>query len=360
MNVVLRFLQIGLLVGLSAQVAMAQDMPWHLGSLDPALNAPAAINTARVKAGASEVVVAVIDSGVLPNHPSLQGRVLPGYDMISGANNLRGARSGNASPDERDARCGERIGPSAVRTHGTEVASLIAGNGVEGVRGVNPAAKILPVRLFGACQMSRADLLDSIAWAAGLPVNGVPANPHPARVINLSFAGGKSVCGADLQGLIHTLSKKNIFVVSAVGNTFGKKLVEPANCDGVVSVGAIDAENHVENYSGLDARTVIYAPGGGKRLRGDAPWTSNKLKVATYDVSFLGQEQPVADERGMGTSYAAPLVSGFISLLISNRPEFSPSMFFAELGHYTRSLPAIEKCPECSPRGLAMSDLANK
>jgi serine protease len=45
--------------------------------------APAAINTAGTKPGPHEVVVAVIDGGVLPNHPSLSGRLLPGYDMMS-------------------------------------------------------------------------------------------------------------------------------------------------------------------------------------------------------------------------------------------------------------------------------------
>ena len=45
------------------------------------------------------------------------------------------------------------------------------------------------------------------------------------------------------------LVQKNIFVVAAVGNTYGKKLAEPANCDGVISVGAVDAENNIEGYS---------------------------------------------------------------------------------------------------------------
>jgi patatin-like phospholipase/acyl hydrolase len=62
----------------------AQDLPWHLGSISSSTAAaPAAINTAATKPGPHEVVVAVIDGGVLPNHPSLSGRLLPGYDMLS-------------------------------------------------------------------------------------------------------------------------------------------------------------------------------------------------------------------------------------------------------------------------------------
>ena len=336
--------------------AWAEDLPWHLGSLDPAaVVAPAAINSVQIKPGSHEVVVAVIDSGVLADHPSLKGRVLPGYDMISGGRNLRIGRSDDFRPDARDARCGERVGSDAQRTHGTEVASLIAGNGVEGVIGVNQNAKILPIRLFGVCQMSRGDLLDALAWAVGMPVPGAPLNPHPAKVINLSFSGGKAVCGADLQLLIDKINRKGVFVVAAVGNTFGRRLAEPANCEGVISVGAIDAENNIESYSALDPRTTIYAPGGGKGLKGVAPWHVNKLRVASYDVGFLGGEVPVSEMRGMGTSYAAPLVSGFVSLLLSNQGSLTPSEFVAHLDQYSRVVNATGRCTECKPRGLVMN-----
>ncbi len=207
------------------------------------------------------------------------------------------------------------------RSHGTEVASLIAGNGAQGVWGVNPGAKIVPVRLFGACATSRQDLLDAIAWAAGFPVKDVPENLHPARVINLSLAGGFSTCGDDLQRLIERVRGKNIFVVAAAGNHFQKSLQEPANCKGVVSVGALDAQNHIAPYSALDPRTVVYAPGGGPSLSDSAKWSVNKLKVASYEPNFIGQERPSSDYRGVGTSYAAPIVAGFISLWLSHHPE---------------------------------------
>jgi serine protease len=345
----------------ASAAATAQELPWHLGSLNPAAAvAPSAINTASVKPGPHEVVVAVIDSGVLASHPSLEGRLLPGYDMLSPPLNLRGGRSADFSPDARDAKCGERVTSGTFRTHGTEVSSLIAGNGKDGVRGVNPDAKILPIRLFGSCPMTRVDLLDAMAWAAGLPVAGVPINPHPARIINLSFSGGKRVCGQDLQGLVDRLAKKNIFVVAAVGNTFGKKLAEPSNCDGVISVGAVDAENNIENYSALDARTVIYAPGGGKDLSGSAPWHGNKLKVASFDVDFKGHETPLGAARGVGTSYAAPLVSGFLSLLLSQRSDMTPAEFMNELPKFTRAVNPTDKCPDCTPKGLAMAPLTSR
>ncbi len=337
-------------------VANAQELPWHLGSLSPsAAVAPSAINTASVKPGPYEVVVAVIDSGVVAGHPSLEGRLLPGYDMSSSLANGRGGRSADASPDTRDATCGAHVASAASRTHGTEVASLIAGNGQAGVLGVNPSAKILPIRLFGACPTTRADLLDAMTWAGGFPVSGLPINLHPARVINLSFSGGQRACGPDLQRVVDRLATRSIFVVAAVGNTYGAKLTEPANCEGVISVGAVDAENNIEAYSALDARTVIYAPGGGKDLSGNSPWHDNKLKVASFDVNLMGNEKHIAAARGVGTSYAAPLVSGFVSLVLSQRSNMSPAEFLRELSKYSRPVNVSYRCPDCVARGLVMT-----
>lgn len=329
------------------------EMPWHLGAPSSSKPAPSAINSASIKPGPHRVVVAVIDSGVISSHPSLNGQLLPGYDMLSPPNNLRGARSTDFSPDERDARCGKRLVSGAFRTHGTEVASLIAANGVDGVYGVNPSARILPVRLFGACSMARTDLLDAIAWAAGLPVAGVPDNPNPAKIINMSIAGGLSVCGTDLQKLIHRVIEKNVFIVAAAGNNFHKPLPEPANCNGVFSVGALDAENSIEVYSALDPRTTLYAPGGGKKLSVDSYWAVNKLMVATYDLDFLGNERAAALERGVGTSFAAPVVAGFISLWLSHNPDKHQDDLLRELPKFLRQVTAHEKCAECIPKGLA-------
>ncbi len=345
-------LTISLLAAFNA--SNAQNLPWHLGASEKnGVHAPSAINTSLIKAGPNQIIVAVIDSGIIASHPSLQGQLLPGYDMLSAPNNLRGGRSTNFAPDERDARCGQRLISGAFRTHGTEVASLIAANGGDGVFGVNTNAKILPIRLFGACSMSRPDLLDAIAWAAGLPVEGIPTNPYPARVINMSIAGGLPVCGADLQRLITRVVEKKVFVIAAAGNNFHKPLPEPANCQGVISVGALDAENKIEVYSALDTRTTLYAPGGGKRLDSNAYWSDNKLMVATYELDFLGNERPAALQRGVGTSFAAPIVAGFVSLWLSHHPNKQPADLSKELPSFLRQVEQITKCTECAPKGLA-------
>lgn len=344
--------------------AWAQARPWHLGLSTPAVTAkarladlaPAAINTADIAPGSHRIVVAVIDSGVMAEHPSLAGRLLPGYDMQSAPGNLRGDRSANFAPDDLGARCAERAASQGYRTHGTEVASLIAGNGVNGVWGVNPRAQIVPIRVVGACGMTRRDLMDAVRWAAGLPVAGVPDNPNPARVINLSLAGGGATCSAGLQALVNQLTAQGVFIVAAAGNNFHKPLFEPANCKGVMSVGALDAENRIEVYSAMDARTQLYAPGGGKGLDGSQSWAINKLRVATYDLDFFGRERANVLDRGVGTSYAAPLVAGFISLWLSYQPEKSSAAVMAELPQYLRAVEPHLKCPDCLLQGIAANN----
>ncbi len=364
------------LVGGWCSAASAQNTPWHLGHLgtaavtqsaaltavnpvgtvraaaaDPKV-APAAINIAGLSAGPHPVVVAVIDSGVMAEHPSLAGRLLPGYDMQSQPANLRKGRSDNFAPDPLGTQCDQRPTSSAYRTHGTEVASLVAGNGHGGVFGVNPQARVLPIRVMGACGMARRDLMDAIRWAAGLPVEGVPDNAYPARVINLSLSGGSTQCSTALQALVDQLGAQGVVLVAAAGNNFHKALFEPANCQGVISVGSVDAENRIEVYSALDARTVLYAPGGGRTLHTRQAWGVNKLRVATFDLDFLGRERANALDRGVGTSYAAPLVAGFISFWLSHRPQTSTAEVLAELPQFLRDVEPLAKCPTCQPKSL--------
>jgi serine protease len=335
--------------------AQNRELPWYL-EVEASMAAPASIKTAPIQPGASTIVVAVIDSGVLPEHPALKGVLLPGYDMISEGRNLRGGRSADFSPDAKDAGCGRSIVSSSFRTHGTEVASIIAGNGFDNMWGVNPKAQVLPIRVFGACGMAIEDMVDAIRWAAGLPVAGLPLNPKPARVINLSIAGGSSGCRPALQKTIDAVIERGSFVVAAAGNNFQKPLAEPANCEGVISVGAVSAQNQIEKYSALDPRTSIYTMGGGPPLRNNTPWEENKLRVATVDTGLLGGERLVVLDKAVGTSFAAPLVSGFLSLWLSHSPRVKPADWALHANAFVRSIPQLAKCPDCRPLGLVAQE----
>lgn len=329
----------------------AATPPWHIGAGNKPDQAPSSIESYAIAPGPHQVVVAVIDSGVLP-HPNLGHALLPGMDMVSASTNLRGARSSNYAPDDRDARCGAKIVSSTFRTHGTEVSSVIAGDGAGGMVGVNPKAKILPLRIFGACGMLMQDLIDAINWSIGLPVNGLASNPNPARIVNISISGGSFQCSPALQKTIDNALAKNVFIVAAAGNNFQKALAEPANCNGVISVGAVGADNKIERYSALDPRTTLYAPGGGPRLDTSALWNINKIRVASFDLSLFGQEQAVVLDKAVGTSFAAPIVAGYLSLWLSHHPDKTPADWQSELPQFLRQVVPPEKCAECVPRGL--------
>lgn len=339
--------------------AHADATPWHIEPGGPDTS-PASIQSAPIRPGTSNIVVAVIDSGVIAEHPALEGVLLPGFDMVAAQRNLRGSRSSNFAPDPRDAACGQRLVSSSFRTHGTEVASLIAGNGYENMWGVNPRARVVPVRIFSTCGMSPEDMIDAIRWAAGLKVEGIPNNAYPANVINISITGGATQCRPELQKAVNAARKNGAFVVAAAGNNFQKPLAEPANCDGVISVGALSAENKIENYSALDSRTTIYTTGGGPALRVSQPWAHNKLKVATAELSMLGGERLIVMDKGIGTSFAAPVVSGFLSLWLSLNPNLKPQDWDAHVDSFVRQVPRLEKCADCNPRGLVASDILIK
>ena len=326
---------VAFLLMLSSPVAFSESLPWYLNK-PTSLQTAAAINASSlVQSKAGElIVVAVIDSGVVADHPSLVGRVLPGRDMVSAALNPRGGRSDNAHPDDPDAVCPDNKGARQSQSlfHGTEVASVIAGNGKFGVLGVNPNVRILPVKAVGVCPASRQDFHDALAWAGGLPVAGSPINPHPAKLINISMAGQDAVCHPGLQLIIDRLLDKGVLIVSAAGNTFGKRAREPAVCRGVVSVGAVNPDRSLAFYSASDDRILIVAPGGGRSFDGLPPSEKNRIRVASYDVcSQTGKRTAVMKDSGLGTSFAAPLVSGVLAGVMQKKTSITPRQLIAKI-----------------------------
>jgi hypothetical protein len=84
----------------------------------------------------------------------------------------------------------------------------------------------------------------------------------------------------------------------------------------------------------------------------------NKIKVASYERLTNGQDRPSAPYGGVGTSYAAPIVAGYISLWLSHWPEKTRAHFLNELDRLTRRVEPVPACSTCTPRGLSnMRDL---
>jgi serine protease len=234
------------------------------------------------------VVVAVPDTGVLKAHPDLQGALLPGLDLVDG----------DTDPEEP-------VAGGLQSFHGSHVASVAAApwNGV-GMAGASQA-RLLPIRLLDPGGSGReSDLILALRWAAGLPVEGLPPNPHPAQVVNLSLAG-VGPCSAPLQEAIDEARARGVLVVAAAGNQ-GEDYrgYFPANCRGVLPVGAVGPDGRLAPYSNRGA--PLLAPGGNLGLG---------LEAGVLGAGFLpGQGM---DWRHLqGTSQAAPHAAAALALLL--------------------------------------------
>ncbi|WP_234341742.1 type VII secretion-associated serine protease mycosin [Streptomyces sp. NRRL S-646] len=228
------------------------------------------------------VTVAVIDSGVDSSHPDLTGQVLPGKDF-----------SGAGKPHE------DTVG------HGTGMASLIAGhghgvNGSEGVMGLAPKAKILPVRVSGA-ERSADDptggKIDTAGWTAGVRY----AVEHGASVINLSLDDSSAYPGSKAAKAIEYAQSHNVVVVAAAGND-GGTVNYPAALPGVVAVSAVD--KGLNPWSKSNTGKVIVAAPGVEVAHAD-PTTKSGYTV------------------GDGTSDSTAYVSAIVALLRSKYPDLT-------------------------------------
>jgi type VII secretion-associated serine protease mycosin len=216
------------------------------------------------------VTVAVIDSGVDAGHPDLQGQVLPGLDLVD--------PSGNGDTD--------------LVGHGTTVAALIAGkDDNDGVIGIAPNAKILPVRVLD--QDNRYDdamiVAKGVRWAAD----------HGAKVINLSLGGSGS--SAPLAAALDYAFARDVVVVACTGNANASPSTDvwyPAREPGVVAVAGMERD-------------------------GDVLWSGSitgKETVVTAPATQLVGARPGGYWRVQGTSFAAPMVSATAALIRARWP----------------------------------------
>ena len=298
-----------------------------------------------ITTGAANVVVAIIDTGIRTHLDIATARVLPGYDMISNiatANDGDGRDTNPADPGDwitntEDATVGgpfEGCGAHDSSWHGTHVAGTIGAttnNGL-GIAGINWNSKILPVRVLGKCGGNDSDIIDGIRWAAGISVAGVPNNSNPAKVINMSL-GGSGVCDVAYQTAINDAVAAGASVIVAAGNeNVNASGSVPANCNGVVTVAAINRAGGRASYSNFGTVVDIAAPGG------ETDTTNSDGILSTLNT---GTQGPLADNfvYYQGTSMATPHVAGIVSLMISARPWLTPAQITSILKTTARTFP---------------------
>ena len=270
---------------------------WHLKDFATPNNLGIGIEAAWSQTtGSPSIVVAVIDTGYT-QHPDLP-TPLPGYDFFD--NDTDATDPGDACNGQPDS------------WHGTKVAGVIGAkvnNGI-GIAGINQQSQIQHIRILGPCGGDVADEIKAIRWAAGLTVAAITTNSTPARVLNLSL-GGPGQCSALEQSAINDAVAAGAIVVVAAGNG-GDDLDlvanSPANCNNVITVAATTKSGQRANFSNYGSRVTVSAPG-------DAIRTTT---VGGYELVS-------------GTSFATPIVSGIVSLMVSAKPNLTYNQTLATL-----------------------------
>ncbi|AWV08063.1 S8 family serine peptidase [Marilutibacter maris] len=303
----------------------------------------AKFNQAWDSADGEGVVVAVIDTGIVP-HVDLDANILPGYDFISNSFVSRDGNGRDSDPtDEGDwnnaTECDDLIGQDIDAAdsswHGTHVAGTVAavGNNNKGVIGGAYKAKVVPVRVLGRCGGFDSDISDAIIWASGGSVPGVPDNPNPVEVINMSLGGG-GACPTSYQNAINGAVGRGSTVVAAAGNdNVNVSQATPANCANVISVAATNKSGGRASYSNYGSLIDVAAPGG------DYP-DCTTLIVSTGNTGDTTQASGEYYKCSAGTSMAAPHVSALVALMQSVAPApLTPAQVESTLKSTARALP---------------------
>lgn len=336
------------------------DFPdqWHLwkdgSSKDFSVEAPLGW---QYTTGLSDVVVAVLDTG-WTQHPDLDRRQVNGYDFVSDrqiANDGDG-RDGDASDPGDWVSASDQYGyfedcpRSDSSWHGTHVAGIIAaerGNN-RGVVGVAPDVRVMGVRVLGKCGGLTSDIAAAIRWSAGESVSGVPDNPLPAKVINMSL-GSTGSCGNTFREAIRAAQARGTVVVAAAGNEGAPiSSASPANCPGVINVVATNPSGTRTSWSNYGTRSLpatIAAPG--------------ESILATINN---GRQAPTSSgyARMSGTSMAAPVAAAAVALLLSagvKSGEISSALAKLTKGFPSRGSGDVCDTTSCGPGLLNLARL---
>ncbi len=297
-----------------------------------------------ITTGDPAIVTAILDTGGLLGHEDLTGRTPPGnvgYDFISAASNANDGDGRDPDPgDPGDWVTSSTPGcPAAPSSwHGSHVAGIFGAraNNARGIAGVNWDSPMLFVRVLGRCGGSLTDIAEAMRWAAGLPVPGVPQNPTPARILNLSLGAGATFCPTTLRDAITAVNAAGAIVVVAAGNS-GVPAANstPANCEGVVVVAATGRAGNRAPYSNYGPLVSLAAPGGDSSASVLSTINSGTTAPSPAGDSYAGYS---------GTSMATPHVAGAISLMLSVNPGLSRDEVLAILRDTVTPFPPGSGC----------------
>lgn len=243
--------------------------------------------------GVGAIVVAVLDTGIDAANAEFAGRLVPGY------NALTGIEDGPAS-----------FGPTADDAgHGTHVVGTIgaAANNATGIAGIAPNVSIMPVKVLGADgEGDFGGMISGMNWALG----------HGARIISMSLGGTlQPQQAASLQGTFTAAHAAGAVMIAASGNDGVLLDQYPCNFTYVICVGSTTKDGSaVSTFSTRTAAISLVAPG--------------ENIASTLPGDRLGY--------GSGTSMATPHVTGAVALLRSFKPTLTPDEVLGSLTQSAR------------------------
>jgi len=312
----------------------------HWGTNDADIDAPEAWTITQ---GDNDIIIAVLDQGVTPNHPDL-----PNARQVR----LNGSNFGDGDPNNPT--------PTGNGNHGNACAGIIAAtqNNNQGISGIAPNCRIMPLRVHGATVQRTADAI-TFAWENGADIlscswgyESTNANFQPVirdAIINATTLGRNE------RGCIVVFSASN----SADHAHNGDGEVRfPSNVDvaGVLTVGASERDDFQANYSPLSNPNSpnnqiidLVAPShrayscqiAGETFEAwsiDIPGNAGYNPVHNNDCGVLPGIGTVLPDAGVnnlsytgrfgGTSYACPQVAAVAALMLSINPNLTQLQVF--------------------------------
>jgi subtilisin family serine protease len=225
-----------------------------------------------VSAGTTDVVIAVLDTGINLSHAEFEGKLVEGWDFIN-----------------------DDANPSDDNGHGTHVAGIVgaATNNATGVASIGRDTSLMPVKVLTQYSGgNHATTASGVTWAVD---NG-------ADILNLSL--GSSSSSQTLEDAIDYAASHGVVVVGAAGNGNTSSPFYPAAYESVIAVGATDANDERYSSSNYGAWLDVMAPG-----------------VSIYSTNWGPSEYNTRT----GTSQAAPHVAGLVGLMLAANPDLTPT-----------------------------------
>ncbi|MFH0790846.1 MAG: S8 family serine peptidase, partial [Candidatus Omnitrophota bacterium] len=269
-----------------------------------------------IEKGSSEVVIAILDTGIDYQHEDLAGNIWrdlegnPGIDLVNLDEDYLAEMKEDGSFVEGEDYTDIDNDPSDWDGHGTHCAGITAavGENNRGVIGVSPNCKIMPVRIgysYLWLFFIPTALVDDEAY-----VNGVKyAVDNGADIISMSF--GNTVITLEEEKILNYAASQGVILVAAAGNESNDKPHYPSGLDVVIGVGATAENDSRTSYSNYGSSVDLAAPGGD---RGSGI-------LSTVMTDGFGLKDPSGYGMASGTSMAAPYVAGVAGLCLSHYPE---------------------------------------